>query len=571
MQVRIAEVAYSTSSVLSAEEKARVRADVFHHLAGIALAPTVKALTDRGVSQMLLDAIAPVFFVDLVEQTGANPGYLRVALRLLASSGWLDETASANRREFTYTLTAAGRVALSAGAPLYDQVTSFLPSALRMHDALFGTSDEAMLPLLWQNVERMQRGWGIEADVAGVPPDVVSQIRRHLDGVIVGPAMVALARAGVLAQLDEGPRCLADITGNRVALSGVFDALATQGWIQRHSALSGDDAADGIELTAPGRYAAQISASYGVTVSYLPTFNTLHTLLFGNARLPRVDEAGVEVMVDRAMNVWGSGGAHTTYFTRVDEIIVEIFNRPIQQQPRGICDMGCGDGTFLAHLYNVVKTRTHRGQLLEQHPLHIIGADFNKVARRVTSRTLRDAGIPTYAVIPGDINRPAQLASELEKRGIDSHDLLHIRSFLDHNRPYSRLNGYEAGSRPARSTGAFSNRGEQVFADEMEENLVRHLARWKPYSGRFGLIILELHTLPPAVAAANRERTPAVAYDATHGFSDQYLVEVPIFLACAREAGLRPEPRFQSQFPPSELATVSINFFTASTDTESGA
>jgi len=126
-----------------------------------------------------------------------------------------------------------------------------------------------------------------------------------------------------------------------------------------------------------------------------------------------------------------------------------------------------------------------------------------------------------------------------------------------------------AGSRPARSTGAFAHQGEQVFADEMEENLVRHLARWKPYSGRFGLIILELHTLPPEVAAANRERTPAVAYDATHGYSDQYLVELPIFLACAREAGLRPDPRFQSQFPPSELATVSINFFTASSEPES--
>ena len=42
---------------------------------------------------MLLDATgAGLAFADLVEQTGANPGYLRVALRLLASSGWLDET-----------------------------------------------------------------------------------------------------------------------------------------------------------------------------------------------------------------------------------------------------------------------------------------------------------------------------------------------------------------------------------------------------------------------------------------------------------------------------------------------
>jgi hypothetical protein len=55
--------------------------------------------------------------------------------------------------------------------------------------------------------------------------------------------------------------------------------------------------------------------------------------------------------------------------------------------------------------------------------------------------------------------------------------------------------------------------------------------------------------------------TPAVAYDGTHGFSDQYLVELPVFLDCAREA--IPDPRFACRFPRSELATLSLNFFTA--------
>jgi hypothetical protein len=71
-----------------------------------------------------------------------------------------------------------------------------------------------------------------------------------------------------------------------------------------------------------------------------------------------------------------------------------------------------------------------------------------------------------------------------------------------------------------------------------------------------------LHTLPPDLTAANLERTPAVAYDGTHGYSDQYLVELPIFLECAQEAGLQADPRYQCKFPGSELATVSLNFFT---------
>src|SRR5687767_14439028 len=124
MQVRLAEVV-SGAAVLTGEEKARVRADVFHHLAGIAMAPTVKALHDRGVPQLLLEATSPVTFADLVEHTRANPGYLRVALRLLASSGWLEETALENRRAFTYAPTAAGRTALQAAPVVYEQAVAF--------------------------------------------------------------------------------------------------------------------------------------------------------------------------------------------------------------------------------------------------------------------------------------------------------------------------------------------------------------------------------------------------------------------------------------------------------------
>jgi hypothetical protein len=61
-------------------------------------------------------------------------------------------------------------------------------------------------------------------------------------------------------------------------------------------------------------------------------------------------------------------------------------------------------------------------------------------------------------------------------------------------------------------------------------------------------------------------KTPAGVYDGTHGSSDQYLVELSVFLDAAEEAGRKADPRFQSKFPPSELATVSINFFSTAGD-----
>jgi hypothetical protein len=536
------------------DEKAAVRAAVFSHLAGIVLAPTVKALWDRKVFDLFQGSSEWVKLDDVVDRTRGNRGYLRVALRLLAACGWLEQRLEDNGRSAFYSLTNEGRIALTLAPPLYGEVISFIPKAVFLEDFLFGSSDAPVLPSLQLLVQRAWERWGISPAEDEVTAKVSQQVRGHLDGMLVGPAMVALARGGVLAQLERQPLNLDAMAGNKSSLSFIFDLLATQGWVAREQ--------NTIRLTTCGLYASQIATSYGVTVSYLPNLNIVSTLLFGNPRIARIDPGGVELYVNRGMNVWGSGGAHKTYFKKVDEIIIEIFNRPLEQQPQGICDMGCGDGTFLEHLYSVVKNRTARGRTLDQHPLILVGADFNKVARRVAKQTLRRSECPTFHVIEGDIIRPAQLASDLEELGLDIHDLLHVRSFLDHNRPYSPAINYVKGTRAGRSTGAFSRLGEEIAPDELEENLLRHLRRWAPYVGRFGLLVLELHTLSPALTAANLERTPAVGYDGTHGYSDQYLVELPIFLENAREAGLHADPRYQCKFPSSELATVSLNFFT---------
>src|SRR5437870_12442790 len=143
--------------------------------------------------------------------------------------------------------------------------------------------------------------------------------------------------------------------------------------------------------------------------------------------------------------------------------------------------MGCGDGTLLAHLYSVVKERTVRGRELDKHPLIIVGADFNKVARRATKQTLHAARIPTFHVIMVDINRPAQLASDLEAIDLDIHDLMHIRSFLDPNRPYAPLSNYVSVSRIPSTTGAFARFAALISDEELSENRERHLSRWTRY------------------------------------------------------------------------------------------
>jgi hypothetical protein len=61
------------------------------------------------------------------------------------------------------------------------------------------------------------------------------------------------------------------------------------------------------------------------------------------------------------------------------------------------------------------------------------------------------------------------------------------------------------------------------------------------------------------LTAKNIGKTAATAYDATHGFSDQYIVEIDVFNKVAAEAELFPDMTIFKRFPDAAIATVSIN------------
>lgn len=534
---------------MTKEEKKALRADLFRHLDGIVTAPIAYALSKNGVLDYILSH-EKVKLGQLAKQFKANEGYLNIALHTLASQGWLQYEI---KKDDTIEVSINTSSALAFKAiPVYKDVVDLMILSGQYHPRKFELKP---FLLLEQIVEKYKTKYGLTVEEGTPATSIHQQILKHIEGIIVGPTVVAFGMSGMFHKyFMEASFHPGEFHSDEDSFGRLLDIFVFLGYFEKRNAH--------YRFTEKGLFFARRASAYGVTVSYIPMFREIDELLFGDPAFFWKGRAGEkEKHVDREMNVWGSGGAHSAYFKALDKIIIDLFNQPIEKQPKGIVDMGCGNGAFLIHLYEVIEQRTLRGELLEEHPLFLIGADFNDAALKVSRSNIIQADI-WAKLIKGDIGRPDLLAKDLQENfGIDLKDLLNVRTFLDHNRVWQEPGAN--GQRKSDSMGAFAYRGKRLTNATVEENLKEHLEKWAPYVQQFGLLIIELHTISPQLIAQNLGRTAATAYNATHGFSDQYILEIDAFNKVAQEAGLHPQEAHFIKYPDSELATVSINLLKA--------
>ncbi len=529
--------------------KSELRGILFRHLDGITTVPVAFSLHKKGVLNYIIQE-QTVLLSELTENFKANEGYLNVALRVLASQGWLNQKVDNAKGEVAFSTNEKTAMAFSL-VPLYEGAFNLMQFTEHFHPRKFEVEPYEMLHELFL---KYKANFDIKLSEEEKIRSIQEQVLYHIEGNLVGPTIVMLGMTGMFhkyfmetsfrpEEFHKKPECF----------KGILDFLTHLNWFSKKG--------DNYQFTETGLFYAKRATAYGVTVSYIPTLRKMDELLFGNASILRnVGEHETELHVDREMNVWGSGGAHAEYFKIVDEIIIELFNRPILEQPKGILDMGCGNGAFLEHIFDVIERQTKRGKMLDEHPLFLVGVDYNEAALKVTRANLIKADI-WAKVIWGDIGQPQLLADTLnEDYGIDLKELLNVRTFLDHNRIWQEPKTKTA-NRSSTSTGAFAHRGKRIGNNEVEDNLLEHLLKWAPFVNKFGLLIIELHTVAPELTANNIGKTAATAYDATHGFSDQYIVEVDVLHKIAAEAGLISEEKVFTRFPNSDLATVSVNLF----------
>ena len=528
--------------MLTKQDKAQLRGTIFRHLDGIATATTAFSLHKKEVLDYILK-VEKIELSELAKKFQANEGYLNVALRILCSQGWLTQNLDNKKDSVVYEVNENSKKAFEL-APLYEDAVNLLQYSVTFPETPIGP--DAFIAL-----ERIFKKFENRFGLPSTDEDSIEyQVLKHIEGVIAGPIIVMLGMNGMFHKyFMEASFRAQEYHQNPESFKKILDFLTHLGWFEKKN--------DTYRFTDAGLFFAKRASAYGVTVSYIPTFIALDKLLFGNPKILRVGDGETERHVHREMNVWGSGGAHSTYFKVIDRIIIELFNKPIDEQPKGILDMGCGNGAFIQHIFDVIEHQTKRGKMLEEHPLLLVGADFNKAALKVTRANLIKADI-WAKVIWGDIGRPDLLAKDLkDDYNIDLKDLLNVRTFLDHNRIWEMPKTIT--NRTSTSSGAFAHRGEHINNNLVEDSLLEHLQKWKPYVEQFGLLIIELHTIAPHLTASNIGNTAATAYDGTHGYSDQFILEVDVFNKVAKEAGLHPDPEYFTKFPNNELATVSVN------------
>lgn len=458
------------------------------------LAPTLSSFSRHGLLAEW-NAVDAFDTAALVEKTGANPGYLRIALKALANQGWLTPCGSPSDPWERWNVTPLGRRSV-AQPELYSFLDAAIPllAQIAADPASASTHSEALSELRRESLQWHRRMLSLGQEV----------LAQYALGI------VAAIGFGLLRWWREGSE------------PGEWASFAEEaGWA--HCG----------EPTPLGRALVRRADLFDYVLGYAPLLAGTETLLFGDAAaFPRqTADSTPERHVIRRLDIDFSGKvfAQTCRGPFFDLLLPLFDSEDLNRQPKALVDVGCGNGLMLAQSFWAICHQTRRGRHLGEFPLDVVGLEYQEVALEGAAETLRQLQVPGR-VLRGDISNPEQIngAVNLADALVVCKSTIHNRRFLG-----GGIQGWDGRSEAA----AVDSAGRAVSGGELFSDLCAHFAAWRKLVGCHGMIVIEPHATPSVDAARNAGRSLATVLEITHGYSQQLLVEPALHLAAVAAAG----------------------------------
>ena len=496
---------------------------IFLHLDGIALSPIFEILSSYSIDQYLLSS-SKFKMANIIDKYKANSGYFNILLKILESQGILEKNTSDNN----IFVSDFGKEILT-NSHLFNGTKNYYKEAIALinNNNYNQIAFEKTFNQLFNSYKSINNN------------NKSSQlVKTYIEGSLIAPIIIFQSFNNPASNLNDEnlPTCIVDF-------------LKDLGFLNNQR-----------KISKKGDYFLSKCYAYAVPTSYMRTFYHLEDLLFGDFQsIWKKDSFNNEYHVNRALNVWGSGKSHKNYFKDIEIYIKKIFNKPLKDQPLGISDMGCGDGSFLLYLYNLIKKETIRGKNFNTNPIFLVGADYNQAALNKTIKTFEKIDITPITIL-ADIAYPDIFYKNLKNiTSFNLSNFLNVRAFLDHNRTYNSDINKKTYKYNNISDYSYCWKGKEISASEIQDDLVFHFKKWKKYIYKHGLLLIELHSTNINLTRSNLGLIPMISYISTHGFSDQFIVEHDAYKECLEKAGIEILKELEITYPNKELKMISIH------------
>ena len=467
-------------------------------------------------------------FTDLAKEMHANSGFLRVAMNTLESLNWVSRN---SKDEYLLNLES----------DFHQKIPGDIVKLMTfpMNDYFYKNQRKYRLKK-W--IELSGNRWEISNP----------RIADLMDGVLALPLLFALKENNLLDSTGNQNEPLFSKL-NPAACEEILEFLTNQGLV----ALNNGEPV----FTDNGKFISNRILTSAV-VSYTPILVNISKAIFGDYK--SVFEHANALNAKMTPYIIENGLELEQYSSDLEEIIMLIFNlKPVAEQPEYIANIGCGDGALLRKIYDIVQTKSLRGQMLSEHPIKLIGIDSDDKALGKTVHTLHGL---EHIVMQSDAGNPDQLATDLKNAGIqDVENILYISSFASKNHiGVMQFPSYTENvqSNIHGETVYIDREGNEITLSTFMKSLVNDFRKCSRAVNRHGLILLEEHHLHPKTVNQYIDNLRDPLYNAFHGFPQHFPVEADKYIMAAAEAGLFPKPDFFKKYPKLLPFTRStLNYF----------